>query len=103
MTPGLRITTITQLKAKTEMVRKKADINLEEWLGRAAAPSEAKNLDTTAVKSDEVPKPSSTAERSPSKGKDELVTRTPADVAQTESESSEWFWVLLKQAGYEKW
>ena len=85
------------------MVKRKAEISLEEWLDMAAAPSEAKNTNITAAKSDEELKPSPTAEQGLPEVKDGPVTSIPADVSLAESESSEWFWVLLEQVGYERW
>lgn len=72
---------------------------------RGAVSSEAKNANAAAAaaKREDVPNLSPTAERGPSEEKVELATSTPVDVAQPESESSEWFWLLLEQSGYERW
>ena len=85
------------------MVERKAEISLDEWLERVPVHSEASETSTTAAESKGVPNPSSTPDTSPSEVKDEVVVGNPADVAPAEGDSSEWFWLLLEQTGYERW
>ena len=85
------------------MVKRKAEISLDEWLEWAPVPSEVIDTSTNAAANSEVPKPNSTTATSLSEVKVEAAVNTPADVAPTESDTHEWFWLLLKQSGYERW
>ena len=76
------------------MVKRKAEVSVDEWLGRGAASADERR-DNVAV--------TSTAEEGPIEGKTELGTNTPVDVAQPQDDSSEWFWLLLESTGYERW
>lgn len=85
------------------MVKRKAEISLDEWLDRTAAPSEAKSIDIIAAEENEKLEPSPIDEPSLPEVKDGLVTGIPAEVVPVEGDGSEWFWTLLEQAGYERW
>ena len=85
------------------MGKRKAEVSLDEWLERTAMPSKIKEPHPIAASSEAVPKTIPTAEENPSEVKEELVTDTQSNVARTDNGDSEWFWVLLEQAGYERW
>ena len=85
------------------MVKRKAEISLDEWLYQTAVPLETKNIDNIAAEKDKELKPSLTTEQSIPEVKEGPATGGSAEGVQAEGESSEWLWVLLEQAGYERW
>ena len=103
------------------MVKRKANVSLEDWLGERASPSITNNAPTVTVEEERVPAtvlvpvPISVSASSPvapnvSASKvtagsvpAEPVAPTSDDVAVDHEEAAEWFWNLLAQAGYELW
>lgn len=83
------------------MVKQKAEINLDEWLEMGVLSAETNRVNVAAATAEKVSTSMPTVVGVPLKEKANLLPNTPADVA--ESESSEWFWVLLEQSGYERW
>lgn len=85
------------------MVKRKADIGLEEWLTLGADPSEVREASTAAAKHEGVQDPISTDDSGTPEAKAEVAAVTPTDETQIESDIANWFWLLLERAGYEIW
>lgn len=85
------------------MVKRKAEVDLEEWLRMAPAISimEAASQSPTANEDVITPIPAITAS-SISEGIGVEVTQ-PADVAANQEDTSAWFWLLLEQSDYDRW
>ena len=103
------------------MVKRKANVHIEDWLGERASPSLTANGPTVTVEKElvpatvPVPSPTSlpasppatpnvpasevTAGTEPA----EPVAPTGDDVASNHEEAAEWFWGLLAEACYELW
>ena len=88
---------------RTGMVKRKAEISLDEWLERGASAAEVKSGHKAAVTSEAVTNPIPTAKEVPSEGKVEVAASVPTDVAPTDSDEHKWFWRLLELSGYERW
>lgn len=106
------------------MVKRKADISLDEWLAKGVGSSELKPSDGGEPHGEPVVEPCPTVTTFPLGGRTEPATRTtvevtetiadvagtPADMAGTgahvaklDEGSAEWFWLILEQSGYERW
>lgn len=85
------------------MVKRKADIGLEEWLTLGADLSEVREASTAAAKHEGVQDPISTDDSGTPEAKAEVAAVTPTDETQIESDIANWFWLLLERAGYEIW
>ena len=85
------------------MVKRKAEISLDEWLDRTAIPSEAESADIPAAATNEGLESSMITEQRRPEVNEGLVTGIPAKRVPAEGESSEWFWTLLEQESYERW
>ena len=84
------------------MVKRKAEIGIEEWLGeRCVQPDSRPN---TAAAAEEEPTkvdiPAAPVLVEPATA--EPVTQPQADVAVPGGKEAEWFWELLEAAGYER-
>ena len=97
------------------MVKRKADISLDEWLVRGVR-SDEPTITPAIAASDERPSDSSIEEAEVVTGPttaqpatSELVTETlrlrgdRLQAARKEGDVHEWFWLLLEQCGYECW
>ena len=85
------------------MVKWKAVIDLDEWLRLVPATLRVETASTVPMASEVVPNQASTTKIS-SVGKGTgVVVNPPADVANNQDDTSEWFWLLLEQSGYERW
>ena len=82
------------------MVKRKADIGLDEWLRLELALARIEAARTTAVESEVVPTPTQTTEVSPAKEEAGVIV---AEVTSHHEDPSEWFWLLLEQSGHERW
>ena len=85
------------------MVKRKAEVSVDEWLERGAASAEVRRDNAATTEEAESLGLNPIAEEGPTEGKTELGTNTPADVAQPRDDNSKWFWALLESAGYERW
>ena len=85
------------------MVKRKAEISMDEWLERGVVSSEVNRVNAATAKGGKVPTRCPIVVGVPSEEKVEYVTNIPTDVAGPKSESSEWLWLLLEQSGYERW
>ena len=70
------------------MVKRKAEVSLEEWLERAATPSKARHSTIAAIKPEELPNPVPTVDESPSGVKEGPIPETPVDVASAGDDAS---------------
>ena len=82
------------------MVKRKAEIELDEWLKLAPALARIEAARPTEVTSEVVPTPTPTIKVSPTKEEDGLLT---VEVASDNEDPSEWLWLLLEQSCHERW
>ena len=82
------------------MVKRKAEIELDEWLKLAPALARIEVARQTGVKSEVVPTPTPTAKVSPTKEEAGMLTD---EVTSYNEDPSDWFWLLLEQSGHEHW
>lgn len=95
------------------MVKRKADISLDEWLSQSARPVDStptniteasvdqpRDTNTTIVEPSSASKPRQSAELAV--GPD-LLESDHTQVTGVEGEAHAWFWRLLEQADYERW
>ena len=80
------------------MVKRKANISLDEWLEGGAATLETNHTTAAAAKEELVQLDCPTAEVATKTVTAEPVTVTIADVADQGEEDSNWFWSLLEQS-----
>ena len=103
------------------MVKRKADISLDEWLAQSVGATGSIPNHTAAAPTEQtVNQVPTVVEISPGAGTTQVAITEPVvesaqvaepapvaedrcDVAGRESEAAEWFWLLLEQAGYERW
>ena len=98
------------------MVKRKANVSVDDWLGERVTPSRIIPATTVAVEeeltstSQPVPVPTTVPASVPvainpqtNEAPAEPVAATCGDVAVNQGEAAEWFWELLAQAGYERW
>ena len=98
------------------MVKRKANVSVDDWLGERATPSRIIPSTPAAVEEEltptslPVPVPTTTPASAPVAANPptnevpaEPVATTVGDVAVGQGEAAEWFWELLAQAGYERW
>lgn len=94
------------------MVKRKAEVSLEEWLRGGPSNSEADPTATIAAEGTPststnptvevncpIPTPEVPAEPVPAGP----VTVPAAESGVSVEDKDHWFWVLLKEAGYERW
>lgn len=85
------------------MIKKKADIGLDEWLRLEPALARVEDARTTAVESEVGSNPTPANEVSPTREETDVAASLAAEVASNQDDPSEWFWVLLEQSGHERW
>ena len=103
------------------MVKRKANVSVDEWLGEGINPSRPSPATTTPVAkqpaltnlpvpaSITVPAGAPVTTSTKANGVPagslpvELVTATGGDGPVNQEEAAEWFWNMLAQAGYERW
>ena len=97
------------------MVKSKAEISLDEWLAQGVRLPEPTTPKTSGVSEGQVRKQDASlvytvteAKPAQSAAAELAVGSLPMDINQaqatvTEVEAHEWFWLLLEQAGYERW
>ena len=103
------------------MVKRKANVSVDDWLGERVTPSRIIPATTVAVEEEltptnlPVPVPTTVPASAPvatnpqtnevpaGSVRAEPVVATGGDVAVSQGEAAEWFWDLLAQAGYERW
>ena len=84
------------------MVKRKAEISLDEWLTSGARAVDynpavdAANEEGTVISEGPTVEVQSGVKREP-------VAETHADVAGSEHDAAAWFWSLLESLGYELW
>lgn len=83
------------------MTKRKAEISLDEWLGKGVLSAEASKAIPTASTTEGVTESTTGAVRSPLNEEAVAVPTAMVDVA--ERDAAEWFWELLAQSGYEWW
>ena len=86
---------------KPGMVKRKADINLDEWLREGTLYAEAKRDGAAETVNHQVAEHSQGIEATPVEADTVTLPPTMADLA--EHAAAEWFWDLLAQSGYELW
>ena len=83
------------------MVKHKANISVDEWLEESVGTSQSNAIQANTNQESNLLPPPSIVVESPT----EVTSRTPtvatADVPTFEDPTSEWFWLLLQQTGYE--
>ena len=85
------------------MVKRKVEVDLEEWLRMVPATSRMEAASQSpAVDEDATELNPTTTASSVNRGTGVGVT-PPADVAANQEDTSDWFWLLLEQAGYSRW
>ena len=85
------------------MVKRKADVSLDEWLmSRVNAPEPQLVVEVAAKEGIAAVEDSTTIEVQ-SAATVEPVTEDNVDVAASEHDTSDWFWSLLEHLGYELW
>ncbi len=85
------------------MVKRKADIGLDEWLERGTAIPGASHTNVAAATESPVKANCPTAEAVPQTVPVEPVTATGVDSTDRGEGAEVWFWALLESAGYERW
>lgn len=85
------------------MVKRKVDMSLDEWLERGVVSSHTSHVHTKATMESRTLDQPSTVSEAQTEVKAQLATGGPADVAESEGDNSNWFWLLLEQSGYERW
>ena len=85
------------------MVKRKAEVSIDEWLGeRGAQPDNYPEITIAAEEGPtRVDTPVATAVTEPAHV--EPVNQATTDVAAPIEEEAGWFWELLEAAGYERW
>ena len=97
------------------MVKRKSETSLDEWLVQGVRRPEPTTAIASEVSEAQTSNQSAPIVHSPTDAKlaqsaaaEMAVGTTPVDTNQpqrpvTEVEAHEWFWLLLEQAGYERW
>ena len=85
------------------MVKRKADISLDEWLERGTAIPGASHTNVAAATESPVKANCPTAEAVPHTVTVEPVTTTCSGSTDQGEGAAEWFWALLELSGYERW
>ena len=83
------------------MVKRKADISIDEWLGERVDTSQSNAIQANTNQESSLPALPPTVVESTTEVTSRTPTVTTADVPTFEDPISEWFWLLLQQAGYE--
>ena len=85
------------------MVKRKAEINIEEWLGERGIQPDSRPGITAAAEEGpaKVDIPAAPVLAEPATA--EPVNQAHADVVAPGGKEAEWFWELLEAAGYERW
>ena len=85
------------------MVKRKAEVSIDEWLGKRGIQPDSHPGITVAAEEGptRVDIPVATVLVEPATT--EPVNQATADVAAPVGEETEWFWELLEAAGYERW
>ena len=82
------------------MVKRKAEIELDDWLKLAPALARVEVARPARLESEVVTTPAPTTEVSSTKEETDMPT---AEVTNYNEDPSEWFWLLLEQSGHERW
>lgn len=97
------------------MVKRKAEISLDEWLVQSARLGSPPTKETTEAPTAQSHAQCPTPEKAPSDfethqpiaAEPRVIPTTEGDekaqVTRAEGEAHEWFWKLLEQAGFERW
>lgn len=86
------------------MVKRKASISLDEWLERGEVTSVRKGHSLVGARRGEETHPNCPTAEALTKGvTGEQVPGTLVDGASHVDDESNWFWLILEQAGYERW
>ena len=83
------------------MVKRKADISIDEWLGERVDTSQSNTIQANTNSESSLPALPPTVVESTTEVASRTPTVTTADVPTFEDPTAEWFWLLLQQAGYE--
>ena len=83
------------------MVKCKADISIDEWLEERVSTSQSNVIQTNTNQASSVSAPPPTDVESPTEVAGRAPTGVPADVPTLDGPTSEWFWLMLQQVGYE--
>lgn len=84
------------------MVKRKANISIDEWLEGGVSTPETSQATAAAAKEESAQTHGPAAEVAPEPAPAEPVIVAVADVAVQGEEESNWFWVLLEQSVYER-
>ena len=85
------------------MVKRKAEISIEEWLGERGIQLDSQPGVTPAADEGPVSAEIPAAPVLPEPATAEPVDPAQADVAAPGSREAEWFWEMLEAAGYKTW
>ena len=85
------------------MVKKKAEIDVDEWLRWVPAFARMESTSVTPAENEVVPNPTPVAEINSVKVEVGAATSRPLGTPNNQEEDKEWFWVLLELSGHERW
>ena len=85
------------------MTKRKAELDLDEWLRLAPALSRMETARTTTLADEVVLEPTPIAEVSPSTVETNMTPTLPVDGTTPQEDNNEWFWLLLEQSGFKRW
>ena len=83
------------------MVKRKAEITLDEWLSKGTLYAEVSKVGTVEPINQQITEPALGTEVTPLTAETAGPSEAMADLA--EQSVAEWFWELLAQSGYELW
>ena len=85
------------------MVKRKAEIDLDEWLRWVPTLARMEDTLATPAEIEVVPNTTPVAEVSTANVEAGAATSQPVGTSSSQEEDNEWFWVLLELAGHERW
>ena len=85
------------------MVKKKAEIDLDEWLRWVPALARMEDTLATPAEIEMVPNTTPVAKISTANVEAGAATSQLAGTSSSKEEDNEWFWVLLELSGHERW
>lgn len=85
------------------MVKRKADIGLDEWLRLEPALARVEDARTNTVGSEAIADPTPAREVSPTREEADVAASLTVEVTGNQDDPAEWFRLLLEQSGHERW
>ena len=82
------------------MIKRKAEIELDEWLKLAPTLARVEGAHPVGVESEVLTTPAPTTEVISTK---KATDRPTAEGTNYNEDPSEWLWLLLEQSGHERW